>query len=86
MIQFFTDRNFDVEVYDDPYDIEKHTVEGVNENLAKKTGKITINRKFSKDIAAGVCYEQTVTAGERCEAEREVVISVSVGGTESRIS
>ena len=83
VIQFFTDRMFAVVVYDDPYDMEKHTVEGVNENLAKKTGKIIINRKFSKDIDAGVCYEQTVTAGERCEAEREVVISVSVGGTES---
>lgn len=82
MIQFFTDRNFDVEVYDDPYNLDKHTVEGENENLEKKTGKIIVEKNFSDNIEAGVCFDQTVTPGETCEVKEKIVLSVSVGGVE----
>lgn len=40
MIRFFTDRNFDVEVHADPYDIDVHTVTGENESQEKRAGRL----------------------------------------------
>lgn len=83
VIQFFTDRNFDVEVHADPYDVDVHTVAGENESLAKKSGKIVVNWYFSKDIDGGICYDQSVTAGEKYDSTQTAAVFVSMGKEES---
>lgn len=83
IIQFFTERNFDVEVHADPYDKEVYKKKAQNKELEKRTGKITVNWYFSSDISEGMCYDQTVAAGSQCEDAAEVSLFVSMGGEES---
>lgn len=85
MIQFFTDRNFDVEVHGDPYNIDVHMAAGAGEKtgLAKKSGKITVNWYFSKDIERGICYDQSVAAGEKYDSTKEASVFISIGQEEA---
>lgn len=83
VIQFFTERNFDVEVHEDPYDCEVYTVKRENDNLKKKTGKILVSRYFSKDVSEGMCYDQSVASGEKWKASQNVSLFVSMGGEEA---
>lgn len=85
VIQFFTDRNFDVEVHGDPYNIDVHMAAGAGENTgpAKKKGKITVNWYFSKDIERGICYDQSVAAGEKYDSTKEASVFISIGQEEA---
>ena len=85
VIQFFTDRNFDVEVHGDPYNIDVHMAAGAGENtgLSKKKGKITVNWYFSKDIERGICYDQSVAVGEKYDSTKEVSVFISIGQEEA---
>lgn len=83
IIQFFTERNFDVEVYSDPYGIQKRTEKGAGGGQAKRNAQITINRYFSKDISEGICFDQTVPAGEKCDSTKDLAVFISMGGEEA---
>lgn len=85
VIQFFTDRNFDVEVHGDPYNIDVHMEPGAGENagLTKKTGKITVNWYFSGGTGAGICYDQSVAAGEKYDSTKEASVFISMGQEEA---
>lgn len=81
--QYFTERNFNVNMHTDPYDIKIRYIKGKNINQPKKTGKVTIRRMFSKKIKKGICYKQSVKAGKTCETTENLSLFVSMGGKES---
>lgn len=81
--QFFTERNFDVEVHRDPYDKDVKVYKGSNQGQKKKSGTIRIDWQFSKHGKKGVCISQSVEAGKTCEASQNISLRVSMGGTES---
>ena len=82
IIEYFTARNFDVEVHADPYDRKVRTEKAVDDGLGKKDGRVVIYWYFSKNIDRGVCYDQSVGAGEKCSASDNVKFFISMGGVE----
>lgn len=81
--QYFAERNFDVKLHTDPYDIKiRHIKENIV-NQPKRAGKITIKRMFSKKKKRGICYKQSVKAGKMCKTAENLSFLVSMGGKES---
>lgn len=81
MIRYFTEKNFDVEVHENPCNKQEvYTETGENESLAKKEGKVIVERCFSENFRTGICFEQSLEPEERCDVDTTVTISVSVGG------
>ncbi len=82
VIRYYTEKNFDVRVYGNPCreDELSHTKKGENNAFSHKKQKIAIKSCFSADAAKGVCVGQSVKAGEKCDVDEEITVSVSVGG------
>ncbi len=82
IIRYFTEKNFDVAVHENPCDNQKdvHTETGENDSLAKKEGNVVVKRCFSKDAEEGICVEQSLEAGEKCDVDTKVKLMISVGG------
>lgn len=82
IIHYFTEKNFDVEVDDNPCDDKKdvYMIAGENDGLSKKEGKIFVEKCFSEDFRSGICFAQSFEPDETCDVDEEVIISVSVGG------
>ena len=82
VIRYFTEKNFDVEVHANPCNKEQevYTETGENKILAKKEGKVIVERCFSPNFRAGICFEQSFEPEEKCDVDTTVTISVSVGG------
>lgn len=83
ILQFFLNQNFDVEVHEDPYDKNVRTDLGENESMEKKKGKIYIKWCFQKGTGKGICYEQSIPAGQKCETAQDLTFCVSMGGEEA---
>lgn len=81
-VRYFTDRNFDVAVHENPCDNKKdvRTETGENDSLAKKEGRVVVKRCFSGDAEEGICVEQSIEPGEKCGADTKVKLMISVGG------
>ena len=66
--QYFAERNFNVNLHTDPYDITIKHIKGKNINQPKKVGKVTIKR---------------IKAGKVCKTTENLSFFVSMGGKES---
>lgn len=81
IINIFKEKNFNIEVYEDPYEIKKRTEEAKNPSQANQ-GKICIKYDFSANIVKGYCYKQTVEAGEEIDTDQDITFILSIGGEE----
>lgn len=81
-VRYFTEKNFDVVVHENPCHNKKEvrTEAGENESLAKKEGSIVVKRCFSGEAEAGICVDQSIEPGEKCDVGAKVKLMVSVGG------
>ncbi len=80
VFRYFTEKNFDVDVYFNPCDNGMVDVEeGKNESLAKKKGIISVVYCFSDQFDNGICFEQSVKPNKKCGVDKKVTFSVSVG-------
>lgn len=79
IVGYFTQKNFDVYVYNAPNNGKKKKKEAANPNGEVRTGKIKIKSAYSDEYPKGQCYEQSVPAGEKIADSEDVVIYVSVG-------
>ncbi len=82
VIQYYTEKNFDVRVYDNPCQEDElsRTEKGKNDTFSHKKKIIAVKSCFSADAAEGVCFAQSVKAGKKCGVDKKVTLSVSVGG------
>lgn len=81
--QFFAERNFNVKLHADPYDIKIKKIKRKHVNQSVKTGKVTIKRRFTKKKKRGICYKQSIRQGKTCETTENLLFYVSMGGKES---
>ncbi|MCI9417138.1 MAG: PASTA domain-containing protein [Eubacterium sp.] len=80
---YFTEKNFDIDIYFNPCDRDLVNVEeGKNESLEKKKGIISVEYCFSDEFENGVCFEQSVKPNEKCSVDKVATLSVSVGKEE----
>lgn len=79
LIQYFTDRNFDVQVDQDPYSGKSKTQSGQNVSWEHREGLIQIRKAFSDQVAAGGVIEQGVAAGQLYDACSAISITCSMG-------
>lgn len=81
IVEYFTAKNFEVDISEDPYGIHKRRERAKNVSKVRQ-GKISVNYTFSENIIEGYCYEQSVTAGEQIDASKDVTFLISIGGEE----
>lgn len=79
IIQYFTRKNFEVDVYNAPKDGKKKTKKAENPNEEVRTGKIEIKSVYSDEYPKGQCYEQSSPAGEKLDSTQNVVVYISLG-------
>ncbi|MGN1164945.1 MAG: PASTA domain-containing protein [Lachnospiraceae bacterium] len=79
IIEFFTQNNFDVDVYSVPKKGKKTTKKAGNPNEEVRPGKIEIKSAYSDDYAKGECYEQSSPAGEKIDSSENVIVYISLG-------
>lgn len=79
IIQYFTQRNFNVVVYNAPKNGKKKTKKAANPNEEVRPGKIEIKSAYSNEYPKGACYEQSAPAGEKLDSSQNVVVYISLG-------
>ena len=79
VIQYFTDRNFDVLVDEDPYQLKTKMQSGQNASWEHREGLILIQQSFSDQVAAGGIVDQGVPAGQIYDASFSIIITCSMG-------
>ncbi len=82
IIDFFTENNFEVQVYEDPYQLKRRLEPAKNAAQAHEA-KICIQYEFSKNIVNGYCFEQSVAAGEMADTKTDITFTLSIGGEEA---
>lgn len=82
VVRYYTGKNFEVQVYNNPCREEKpgRIEKGENDEFSLKKNVIVVKRCFSADVKKGVCCGQSVEAGRKCDVEDQVTVSISVGG------
>lgn len=82
IVRYYTEKNFDVEIYGNPCrEGEQSGIEkGENDEFSHKKKKIMVKSCFSADAKDGVCCGQSVEAGKKCGVEEQITVSISVGG------
>lgn len=82
IIAYFTGQNFQVKVYTNPYRTDSHTEKAKNSTQAHE-GTVCIQYEFIKDIVKGVCYEQSISAGDETQTATDLTFTLSMGGEEA---
>lgn len=79
IINYFKKYNFNV--YDNSCPGEDMSlVEGDGDNAySKKTGEINLIREYSDDFENGMCYSQSMSAGEKCDCTEKITFAISCG-------
>lgn len=79
VITYFTDKNFDVLVEENPYSAEYHIENGTNAEWDQKSGLVQIQKTCSDQFAKGTVVDQTIPAGQVYDASTKLIITCSMG-------
>lgn len=79
IIDFFTEQNFKVTVYANPYRTDGRTEKAKNA-AQEHEGMVCIQYEFEKDIVKGVCYKQSISAGDEIQTTADITFTLSMGG------